>query len=109
MRSIGNHRTPSSVAGAPQLATLVSAASLCWLSPLSIRTTLAAQNEETNVSAKSAAAPNANSSQGYDLPQFALAGPKGFGFASQDGSFNLILHWLIQSDFRDFLTEAPTA
>ncbi len=47
-------------------------------------------------------------SQGYDVPQFALAGPKGFGFVSQDGSFSLILHWLLQSDFRDFLTDAPT-
>src|SRR5260370_20228375 len=28
------------------------------------------------------------SSQGDDLPQFALAGLKGLGFASQDGSFN---------------------
>src|SRR5262249_22879390 len=48
------------------------------------------------------------SNQGYELPQFALAGPKGFGFASQDGSFNLILHWLLQSDFRSFLTNVPT-
>jgi hypothetical protein len=43
-----------------------------------------------------------------DVPQFALAGPKGFGFASQDGSFNLLIHWLLQSDYRSFITQSPT-
>jgi phosphate-selective porin OprO/OprP len=59
-------------------------------------------------SAESRATVAPTSNQGDDLPQFALAGPKGFGFASQDGSFNLILHWLLQSDFRSFLTNLPT-
>src|SRR5262249_32692347 len=57
---------------------------------------------------ETSAAPRPDANQTYDLPQFALAGPKGFGFATQDGSFTLILHWLLQSDFRDFLTNVPT-
>src|SRR5262249_51133002 len=67
----------------------------------------ATHNEAPTASAQSAAPPKPEPTQGYDLPQFALAGPKGFGFASQDGSFNLILHWLVQSDFRDFINESP--
>src|SRR5215471_14226961 len=67
-----------------------------------------AQNETTAAHLETAAAPRADANQGYDLPQFALAGPKGFGFATQDGSFNLILHWLLQSDYRSFLTDVPT-
>src|SRR5215813_1724356 len=79
-------------------------ATILLLIPSSLQ---AAQNEASTASAQSAAAPKPEATQGYDLPQFALAGPKGFGFASQDGSFNLILHWLVQSDFRDFLNESP--
>jgi len=79
-------------------------ATILLLIPSSLQ---AAQNEAPTASAQSAAAPKPEATQGYDLPQFALAGPKGFGFASQDGSFNLILHWLVQSDFRDFLNESP--
>ena len=67
-----------------------------------------ASEQSPSASAQASAAPRTNANQGNDLPQFALAGPKGFGFASQDGSFNLILHWLLQSDFRDFLGDAPS-
>jgi len=67
----------------------------------------AAPSEPANVSTEAPAAPT-QSTAASDLPQFALAGPKGFGFASKDGSFSLITHWLLQSDFRGFLTESPT-
>jgi|GEM_PF-2493998 len=68
----------------------------------------AAENEPPGASARASAPPRTDANQANDLPQFALAGPKGFGFASQDGGFNLILHWLLQSDFRDSLGEAPS-
>ncbi len=68
----------------------------------------AAEIESPSASAQASGAPRTDANQGNDLPQFALAGPKGFGFASQDGSFNLILHWLLQSDFRDFLGDVPS-
>jgi len=67
----------------------------------------AAPSEPANVSTEAPAAPP-QSNAASDLPQFALAGPKGFGFASKDGSFSLITHWLLQPDFRGFLTETPS-
>jgi len=67
-----------------------------------------AENETAAVNRETSAAPRADANQGFDLPQFALAGPKGFGFATQDGSFNLFLHWLLQSDYRAFLANVPT-
>ncbi len=84
------------------------AAAVCalLLGSLPSRTLGAQQGVAGSAESPATAAPTSN--QGDDLPQFALAGPKGFGFASQDGSFNLILHWLLQSDFRSFLTDVPT-
>lgn len=40
-------------------------------------------------------------------PEFAIAGPAGFGVASADGSSTLALHGLLQTDFRSFLADAP--
>jgi phosphate-selective porin OprO and OprP len=68
-----------------------------------------APSEPASVSTEAPTAPAPTQpSSAKDLPQFALAGPKGFGFASKDGSFSLILHWLLQSDFRGFLSQSPT-
>lgn len=64
----------------------------------------AAPTDPTGATGESPPAVN----QPNDLPQFALAGPQGFGIASQDRSFSLILHWLLQTDYRDFLAEKPT-
>src|ERR1700687_1859718 len=64
----------------------------------------AAQKDAIGAAAESPAAVNPPN----DLPQFALAGPQGFGIVSQDRSFSLILHWLLQTDYRDFLAEKPT-
>ena len=89
--------------------TSLSGAALCVVLLLSMPFhVLAAQTEQTSVSAESSAPRQPAASRGDDLPQFALAGPKGFGFTSQDGSFNLILHWLLQTDFRDFVHSVPT-
>src|SRR5215470_14102586 len=42
-----------------------------------------------------------------DVP-FAVAGPDGFGISSADGASRIITHWLLQSDFRDFVgRQAP--
>ena len=78
---------------------------VCLLSLPSLAQT--APSEPASVSTEAPPAPTQPSSAS-DLPQFALAGPKGFGFASKDGSFSLITHWLLQSDFRGFLSESPT-
>ena len=43
-----------------------------------------------------------------ELPQFAVAGPAGFGLVSKDGGSMLVTHWLLQSDYRRFLDRAPT-
>ena len=41
------------------------------------------------------------------LPQFAVAGPAGFGVVSADGASMLATHWLLQSDYRAFLDRDP--
>ena len=41
------------------------------------------------------------------LPQFAVAGPAGFGLVSADGASMLATHWLLQSDYRAFLDRDP--
>ena len=44
-----------------------------------------------------------------ELPQFAVAGPAGFGVVSADGASMLVTHWLLQTDFRTFLNaDSPT-
>ncbi len=43
-----------------------------------------------------------------ELPQFAVAGPAGFGVVSADGASMLATHWLLQSDFRTFFNHIPT-
>src|SRR5262249_2813195 len=93
----------------PLMRQLSTAAALCAL-PLVVAPCAgqSAQNQTDAVHVETSTSPRADANQGYDLPQFALAGPKGFGFATQDGSFNVILHWLLQSDFRAFLTNVPT-
>src|SRR5262249_20124359 len=42
-----------------------------------------------------------------ELPDFAVAGPAGFGVVSADGKSMLAVHWLLQSDFRVFLGDSP--
>jgi hypothetical protein len=45
-----------------------------------------------------------------DLPQFAVAGPAGFGLVSADRQSMLATHWLLESDFQDLLDRgAPVA
>src|SRR5260370_6216731 len=100
-RSAGTARTTRTA----MMKASVTALCATLLGPLPSRA-LEAQPGVASSAESRATAPTSN--QGDDLPQFALAGPKGFGFASQDGSFNLILHWLLQSDFRSFLTNLPT-
>jgi hypothetical protein len=43
-----------------------------------------------------------------ELPQFAVAGPAGFGVVSADGASMLATHWLLQTDFRTFFNHIPT-
>jgi phosphate-selective porin OprO/OprP len=49
----------------------------------------------------------AGSTSEDDLPQFAVAGPAGFGVVSADGASMLATHWLLQSDYRAFLDRDP--
>jgi len=52
--------------------------------------------------------PAASPATGEDqLPQFAVAGPAGFGVVSADGASMLATHWLLQSDYRAFLDRTP--
>jgi hypothetical protein len=44
-----------------------------------------------------------------ELPDFAVAGPAGFGVVSSDGTSMLAVHWLIEADFRSFLSDPPEA
>src|SRR5215470_9411154 len=44
-----------------------------------------------------------------DEVPFAVAGLDGFGISSADGASRIITHWLLQSDFRDFVgPQTPT-
>src|SRR5205085_150357 len=51
------------------------------------------------------AAPAAGADPSLDeaLPQFAVAGPAGFGLVSADGRSMLATHWLLETDFASFL------
>jgi Phosphate-selective porin O and P len=44
-----------------------------------------------------------------ELPDFAVAGPAGFGVVSADGTSMLAVHWLLEADFRSFLSDSPEA
>ncbi len=58
-------------------------------------------------SARAGAQP-AQAARDDELPQFAVAGPAGFGVVSADGASMLATHWLLQSDLRRFFGHAPT-
>jgi len=44
-----------------------------------------------------------------ELPQFAVAGPAGFGLVSADRRSMLATHWLLETDFQSFLDRHPPA
>ena len=63
----------------------------------------------TALAALAAAAHAAAAPTEDELPDFAVAGPAGFGVVSADGASMLAVHWLLEADFRSFVTDSPEA